>query len=456
MFKSYLYNLMKQYNVSISQLSAALGFKSRNTFYRLVNGEYSIEKTKELILRLIKSGIFNITKTEYDVLCSYADGISVSKTQREAEEILISMYKDIDIKPYVFFLNNSRVSLKEILLQHEGKVTIYTSGIENISFIQGIREVIESDVNKQVTVYHLINFNNGDKHIASNIVSLLRLSKYSQYNPYQIHTTHFKGMAVISETADKAHITIFEKKGNKFETLNSGISRDIYRYFIKKFERLYKEEERIKHPMERISDIIYQIKYLAVSETNDCMTIAGTPCFGDIPGDIWIEMLKDINYMGFPKDNEFILEMISNVKKRNKFRNKKSAYTRHIFTKERIIAFLKNRRIIDHVGFFRDFSSSEMNKLTDLFCNNADWLQFRFLKDEFELKHCEMSFIEDEFVYIWDSSKGYDNGHFAIFVDDKRVMKLLKSFLYKIWDEYSYSEAESKSIMRNLIKIHMK
>lgn len=456
MFKTYIYNLMKQYNVSISQLSAALGFRSRNTFYRLVNGEYSVEKTKELILRLVQSGIFNITKDEYDNLCLYAEEASVSKTQREAEEIFISMYKKMNTKQYIFHSDNGSVTLKDILLHHEGEITIYISGIENISIIQDMKEIFEADLNNNVTVYHLVNFNNSDKHIACNIVSLLKLMKYSQYNPYQIHTTHFKGMAIISETANKSRVTIFEKKGNKFECLNSEVSNDICRYFIKKFENLYKKEEKIKHPMERVSDIIYQIKSLTVGEINNCITLAGTPCFGDVPAEIWLEMLKDANYMGFPKDNEFIAEITSDVKKRNELRKIKQAHTRHIFTRERMIHFFKNYRIIDHVGFFRSFSNAEMQKLMELICNDTDWIQFRFLKDEFELNHCEISFIENEFVYMWDSSKGYDNGHFASLIDDKRAMNLFKSCLYKLWDEYSYNETESKKIMNNLIKIYMK
>ena len=432
----YLKNLLSEKNITPTNLCALTGIKSRNTIYRLFNGYHSSEKTRSLIQRI--TAVIDFSDKEKAKLDELLSGKKVNPFFVEARRILSVIY------------NNSADTYKTPELLNPAKVNIYICDMDDPDVFNEIRCALTS--NKDAVIYHYVHLFKHRILTAQEIAMIIMLSRYKNYMPIITEGKLVSGAYAITERSGKYMLYEKEKVGNEYMNFKTNISPELYGFIEEKHKRYRTLSRSVKEPVKKVIDYIDLISESLVFDKGLTFYSEGSPCFGYIPYEIIYDMFKDINYLGFPPDHPYVLQLMELFKSRfDMFMDDPDAKKYFLFDTEHIKHMMQTGITFDHAEEFNPLSPKQLRQyfdwLIEISQKKDGKVKCRFLKDGI-IKNPYV-YGQDNMLYMFYSETGYMDG-FTIKLREKGIFEIMNDFTSYVWDEFTMSDEESLELLRNM------
>lgn len=439
-FGAYLKSVLDEKNVNLSKLSAAIGVKSKNTFYRLFDNYYSYDKTKEITDKII--AVVSFTETEKTRIYELMKSCRIKKNALSACRLLEKLYQPpTPADTELFRSGNSiwcRPDCKEIHM-----FMGYTDSDRPIAAAQ---EIFKHPFTARKTLKHFVDFSKNELYIAGTLFALIRLSSHNNYECTEIDNIDFHDLIGLVKLKDSFGLFFVNNQGKYIE---SPISEELYSFMLEKYNSLNGKDIRFEKG--RVSDYASIITEFSVVENNDCFSFEGVFCFGDIPFDTMYRLLADANYLGLSPDNPYIENIIEAQRTRYNMHLNSRTKRAYVLSRERVEQFLKTGRTMDHFEYFRNLTKDEVISFLNHFIQ-SERFEYRFFKPEFG-NHCiECGVVENDRIFIWDSENGYGKNHFHLSIENPRAIRLYSDFCDYFWDFCTLSAEESTEIMKDILE----
>ncbi len=450
----YLKQVIAKRGMSITQLSKELNLKSRNVLYRVFDGYYGLEKTRDLIEQI--DDIIKFSDAEKAKFGEFLNKGMVPRHFVESRDVLSNIYNFENHGEFSIEVNGKTLRFSDIL-EHAASyqtVVVFMSGITDERIIGAIDSFLGQSENS--VVYNYLQFSR--RSLASHeIVALLTLRKHENYTPLLTNRVNFSGVFILC------------KKGNDFLAYNLDYFRDhymfvetpvteqIFDHIILKKDSFNSSCAQVERPGNKVSNYVEIMNNCAPFEDVVAYLSEGAPCFGSIPYTIVFDMFKDINYFGFPKDHPYVTKLIDTFINRQKgFMENETGQKLFLFDEEPIIHMMKTGLSFDHAGQFKPMKPGQTKKYFDMLIKYArempNKMQFRFVKGGIK---SPFAYGSGFMLYSYHSESGYMDGSFVA-LNEKAVLEVMDDFMPYVWDEFTLSNEQSIKKLKELSKTYIK
>ena len=471
--REYIQAITFRENLSLKELSDALGYKSRTTLDRILKEDATPAAVRRLEQALLDT--FSMTPDEKRALHEAAQ-----ITIYGAEKYLVSK------KMWDFVQGIPPAQTEQLCIRdaRSGGVIDLTrryaaSGsvqaiIMNCQYIVGLFSIMKALLQREnVTVDHFMYVDRDNVRTVSAVNLLMTVfyergySGYVRQKAYQQSASQDCGL----NEADVAAITWRDADGKDktdllwFSNPESGTLLEVdglSESFFKQIGLDRQDYAPIKRTYFECSAFVNYIKYsedyAALERNRAIWKIKPDIGVDQIPGHI----LKDAMLGGdMPHDDQFlnvlsVLEDIYRKRYKNTYAKRKHAFT--IYKRGAMRRFALTGKTSDHFWGMRPYTLTErIVILGDLLKqqNENPYLHTYFLKDDATLRDVEIAYYEDVGMLILESDTDYnlEQGHSEIMVTHQEMLNLYREFFMNVLlQDYVYPEAETCKFLRALIE----
>lgn len=446
----YLKKLITDKDIPLRQLSEMMGVQSRTELYRLFNDYHSEKKMRALVNKLIECVDF--TEEEMDKIHKLMSQKKVSKFYGMTRKALSLVYSGIDIKD---FPENDK--MYDMLKQCDNKdAVLYIANIDEPIVLQYICEYL--DKNPKSQAYHYIRINNRKVYTAHDLAMLIILSRYKNYVPIILDDISFKGILALTKKHGEYGICQTEEINGERLYINTQITQKLYEYCRNRQECFNRMSQPVKEPVKSVVNYIDLMTKSAAFEQGTTFYSEGSPCFGNIPCDIIYDMLRDINYLGFPENHPYVENMLNLYKTRQELlMNTPGARKMYLFDEHHIKHMMQTGISFDHAEMFKPMKKEQLrryfNWLIEMARDRPDKIQFRFLKNG----RIDYPYVygKDIMLYMFCSDTGYMNG-FSTMIDNKGIFDIMNDFTQYVWEEFTMSDEDSIARLGHMMDEYIK
>ena len=479
-FEQCLTRLMKKYNTNYSELSRKLNYSSKNTLYRILNGE-SGEKSRNKVFSDIAESIEIDFST--DDIRDLEQSLSVSsvgsdKYQAVAEMRNLLLKKD-KILPKITLndvYNARETSLYEFtqsIINNKNEIIILNCNWHQVSSC--MKELLTVSEISKLTQYMLLTEKSVD--IVRQIESVLEIINFPNYNSYSIDKKYISRDTEDEFSHNLIVIRSTEKSGkiHNFSVIlhndHSGILKhencDYYSYWEKRGTLVKDGSIPIKinysakkSPEEYINftEFYYQLE----KDRNIYAYKPDIPfCYVNVPitKAALLDGLKNINdseeySLGFKKMIEK-LEYIHSKRYENIFSKKK--VTQHVLSESAMKEFAHTGMLQDHFFIMRPYTVKERIEILNniLFhIENNPHFNIHLLKYDNIFLNLEACYFEDIGVRFTPMSTNYDmrRDNAEAVVNHKTFTDLYKElYIGVLLKKYVKPQSETVKFFRSLI-----
>lgn len=445
----YVKDIFDGRNISLTDITEKLELKSRNILYRLFNDKLSYRKAKDLIHQIDECINFSeFEKAEIAKLLEYnKNGTFLVETRK----ILSHMYDERLGNNFFVTSNGDTKPLSEAIGDREyDSVTIYMSNIHDLGIISEIKRYLQA--NQNAILYNYLEFRFHKLMTAYELLSLIELSNYSNYNPMQTENVAYNGLKIIKRIKNMYYLQEIELVEDKYMFIETEISENYYNYIKQKHSIINARAKPLKKPVNMVKNYIEIMEDTLLLDKGDSFYCEGAPCFGYLTADILIEMFKNINYFGYPADFPYVQKLLEIVRERHDLFYNTSYSKQFLFDEKHLKNMILTGISIDHPEEFKPMSIEQrsrfFNWLIEYSQKNPRKLSFRILKN----KQVECSFVYEagKMLYKYCAETGYTNGA-VIMINNAGVNEIMHDFSVYLWNEFTYSEEESIDIIKKLL-----
>lgn len=454
-FKNKFKNIIKNNELTISDIAKALKFKSRNTLYRFMNGDYTKEKTIEILNQIKDNGTINISETDWIELYNSISEKEITQSESDARDILLSVYEKRPLPDCIYKTDQGDINISKVLKKHiQGDTKIYLSGIITQELVDNLNIYMASHKGS-LEIYHLIRFKGSQCKIANELAAIIKLCKYKGYNPYTPLTNSFNGIAILTEKENKNHMSLIQQKRGRLEYIDTSLNRDLFNYFSNMYNDLISNGKKLLELQKRVLDLEKQVTELSVFERNDYISLDGMICFMNAPFSALYRMLEESNFLGASKESDLIQGLIQAAKKRCELSSQNLNVKKHILSERIMKNFFITHKTADHFESFGAFEKEEILEMLKVFLSSSNARQFRFFKDGLDIRHPYATSIKDFGIVIVDYDLKYSTEHFIIHITNEKAVKVFEDFTKWFWENYTINEDKGKEIMNDLINKYL-
>ncbi len=471
--REYIQKITFRENLSLKELSDALGYKSRTTLDRILKEDATPAAVRKLEQALLDT--FALTPDEKAALHEAAQ-----ITIYGAEKYLVSkkMWDFVQGIPPAqteqFCIKDARNSSVIDLLRRyadSGSVQVI---VMNCQYIVGLFTIMKTLLQREnVTVDHFMYVDRDSVRTVSAVNLLMTVFYERGYSGYVRHKTYQQGASQdcgLNE-ADIAAITWQDADGKSktdliwFSSPESGTLLEVNALSESFFKQIgldrqdYTPIKRTYFECSAFSNYIkYSEDYAALERNRAIWKIKPDIGVDQIPGHI----LKDAVLGGeMPRDNQFLevlsaLEEVYKKRYKNTYAKRKHAFT--IYKRGAMRRFALTGKTSDHFWGMRPYTLTErIVILGDLLKqqNENPYVHTYFLKDDSTLRDVEIAYYEDEGMLILESDTDYnlEQGHSEIMVTHQEMLNLYRDFFMNVLlQDYVYPESETCKYLRSLIE----
>lgn len=439
---AYLKNILKEKSIPISYLTNKLGLSSRNTLYRLFNGNLSSEKQKIIIKNIVEQIQLSEEETEtLETLMKEGEG---GKFYDEINRILMNVYTSceggysIDDKTLYDILCTNKVEF----------VTMF--GIKDEKIICDMYKFLAE--NPEVTVYHYMKFPKINTQAIYEILALIRLSEFPNYVPLELEGLMQRGIYIISRDENSYVLQMAEFTPGGSVLLETQISETSYKYILDKDKRLQGRSTPIKRQIDRVQSYMNTLEETLEIEEGDSFYCEGAPCFGYLPMEILYEMFEGIDFFGYPKNHPYVQNLVVHIQEKNK-RLYSLGHKRFLYDEKHLRAMMETGFAIDHVSEFPPMNIEQRRSyfkwLIEYLNRDDKNITCRLLKDV-EIEHSYV-YEEGHMLYMYRPNTELNNMDVSvIMLKNRGVDEIMKHFTDYLWNTHTLSETETVAELERL------
>lgn len=472
--REYIRNILFQENLSLSELSKILGYKSRTSLDRILNANTRPESIRKLEQALLKA--FSLTSDEKRAL---HEAVQVTIYGKERYLATQKMWD---------FVQGVQSAQEEDLTIVDGQsgctVDLYHRYAEggsvhmivvNCQYIAGLFALMKKLLQREdMAVAHYMYVNKDNVRTISAVNSLMTVFYERGYDGYVRHgessgkggldcglneadmlitmwrdadETERMDMVLFSDSASE--VLIEAKCPGKNFLERTGLDR---RYYTS-IKRTYFECSAFEDYIQYSSD------YAALERNHAVWKIKPDVGVDQIPA--WI-LKKAIQDGPIPQDEQFsqtldILTEIYQKRVENTYSKRKHSFI--IYKRGAMHRFAMTGKTTDHFWGMRPYTPKErIAILSELLKHQLEnpYVHLYFLKDDAALRNAEIAYYEDIGMLILESDTDYnlEEGHSEIMITHQEMLRLYKKFYMEVLiRDCVYPESETCSGLRNLIEM---
>lgn len=450
----YLKQLFEQKEISVKTICERAEIKSRNTIYRLFQNYYSNEKTAELVNRI--TAVFEFSEEEIRRIDELITDRSIFGFFINSRKVLSNIYKENIPCGFEFEdKTGKKVALRDILSECDksDKAVIAMSDIDDIKIIGDIRAFLEK--NKTAEVYNHVGLKYHKNTTAYEIYSIIALTRFGNYIPYITDKVQNKSIHILRESGGKRYAAKIEYFNKSYHYISSEITEDFYNYELEKLAEYNSCCCEVKRKMGIITDFTDLIREMHSREKGSVYFSEGAPCFGVLSYDVLYDMLKDINYMGFPAECGFIEELTSAAYNREQtFLSLPESKRRFIVDEPTMLNMIENGIAFDHLESFKPMTEKHLRMyfewVSDVRNKYPGKMMFRFIKKGYKMIY-PFVYYKGNQLYMYCPEPSCEKG-FVISICSRGVFEIMDDFMEYVWENFTLTEDESADIVRDMIE----
>ena len=464
--------IMKEKDLSLSGLAEQLGYRSKTSIKRILNGQVRPESLRKFEQALLNT--FSLSEEEKAQLAKAIqyrihgdkryltnqviwDFIRGETTGSRRENLrIVDLQSGLDIDPHERYASAKALRLTIVNCQ-------YVEGLFRCAY-RLMRE-------RGATVEHFIYVDDDDVRTIRTVSALMPMFYEKNYMGYmrmkppadqpQDSGLNDGDWMIVSWTdaGDQVRSDAILFSRSYLGMLLAAPYMDEVRQCLIGLDRsAYQPIKRNYFECSAFEDYIqYSRDYAALEKDHAVWKLKPDPGVDQMPA--WI-LKKAVEEGGTPVDEQFAetldrLEAVYRDRFNNTFSKRKQSYT--VFKRGAMRRFAMTGRTTDHFWMMRPFTPEErIVILTNLLRQQQEnpFVHFYFLKDDSALRDAEIACYEGDGMLILDANTDYNlpEGHSEVMVTHPNLITLFRDFfMHELLKSSVCSEAETCDYFRHLI-----
>ena len=345
--------------------------------------------------------------------------------------------------------------LFDICLNRESFVII--EDVVSNELVFALDKVIHETAKKKFypTINHFFKFDEGIEAKGKQLLALMKLSTYLEYNAYEVrHRIALeKKIIILTKSKGKRYMRLIEFYAEKkFYYSDTEIAEPLYNHLIYRQNLLKEHANPMRSEPMKTEQLLETLQAIASYDQMPSMQISSTPVYMTIPFEIQQRVFEDCNYIGLGKDHPYIKPVVDLLQSRAEFIKNAALPRKMIFTLDGLNSFFKNGKTGDYFRLLGRLTVDECKAILN-YIINKEGFAFKILKNKYQICDSEFSVFGDKNIIIYDSIWGWWEGSTRAELTDKRMAGILTDFYNKVlWKKCCYSESESREIIEKLTK----
>lgn len=471
--KTFIQDFARRYDLSLLDMSRKLGYKSKTSLDRIING--NVRKESILKFEQMMRSAFRLEQKEALAL-------------KQAVQLALLGREDFALKNELlnFVQQNSELSGDQLIVYDStcGKTIKLADKfseadevhvfIINCAFHKQIYGFLKSVLakNESNTVEQYFSASGDDIQTFRRLNAVMPLLFERNYSCF-VRYLKYSDDEVLHGSINSENVIIVEWTGKDAEKQTdmiilrdkeTGLLLSVNEVDQTSRELLgidpaeYETVKRTYFDYDKLEDYIrYSADYAALERNHAIWKIKPDIGVDQIP----LEILKSAMLEGMPQDEAFpepVLDALSEIYRKryqNTYSKKRHAFT--IFKRGAMHRFAITGRTSDHFWAMRPYTPEErIVILSDLLKQQTEnpYVHMRFLKDDAMLRNIEVAYYDNEGILILQSDTDYDldDKHSEAFITQKRALDTFKRFFMNtLMKEYVCSESETRAYLIELI-----
>ena len=469
----FIAGFLREHRLSRGALAERLGYKSKTTIDRLINGnarQDSIIRFKEAM-----EEAFSLSEIEQAAL---SDAVQISIHGIERHLANREIWRFIQGETYSPPINGIRIVDSDCgqrvdLVERYAPAREVKLTLVNGQYVIGLFDLIEKLLQREgTTAEHFIYVNDDDARTIRTVSSLMPVFYNKHYMGYArrkrqgeedardcgLHESDL--LIAFWEDADRTRRTdaiVFSDPETGILTEIPAIDEDLLLLFGFDKRRYYPIKRNYFDKTAFEDYIKYSEDYAALEKDRAIWKIKPDICVDQIPA--WI-LRKAVEEGPVPHEPGFqetldALEDVYRKRFKNTYSKYKHAYS--VYKRSAMYRFAMTGRTTDHFWMMRPYTPEErvviLKELLDQQKNNP-YIHMYFLKDDAALRDVEIACYEDEGMLILEADTDYNlkQGHTEFMVTHQEMLNLYRDFFMNVLiKEYVHTESETCGYLRYLI-----
>lgn len=461
-FGQFLNIIMQTRNLSAAKLAELTGNKSKTAVLRLLNDKSSLKTIMKFAESL--AGVIELTPEESECMRHILIGDSISPTQKNAMDSLLVLFKkDEGSKAEMTCTThnaepvNQKIPLYElfkICVDYESDVIIEDIVTKELVFALDkiIHETAEREFSPQIS--HFFKADEGIEAKGKQLLSLMKLSTYMEYNAYEVRrrTAIEKRVIILTCRDGKRYMRLIEFYDvNKLYYTDTEINDIFYKHLLRGRDILIEHSGALRSEPMKPEQLLETLKIMAYYDPMPALQINSTPPYMFIPFDIQCRLFEDCNYIGLGKEHPYIKPIVELLRTRAEFIDKNVMPRKMIFTIDGLKSFFANGRTGDYFRLLGPLTAEEC-RITLKNILNKEGIRCRLLKKDYSIYDTEFIVFGDRNIVIYDPIWGWWKDSTMAELEDKRMARILTDFYNKVlWESCCYSESESRQMIADML-----
>ncbi len=463
-FGEFLNYIIKSRNLNTTKLAEMTGNKSKTTIVRLLNDESSSKAIFKFSEKLREA--VDLTDDEIVYMEQALENEPISRVERQAMDNLLTLYGSAErsaegMNKFILHddseINTSLEEIFSVCLDKDSMIIL--EDVVNSELIFVINDLIHKTKDHSLKINHFFRADDGLEAKGKQVLALMSLSTYLNYNAYECDGSSKIGKRVIILTKNNSsyNMRIIEYIDNrKCHYIDTPVTEDFYNYILCRQRLLTREARPLRSEPLKSDQLLGMLEMMQKTDRYPTLHIGSSPCYIFIPFDIQCRLFEACNYIGLGRDNPYIQKLYNILQQRTKFIAECKIPRKMIFTVDGIKSFLQIGKTGDYFAPFERMTPEECVRTLKYFMS-VKGVRFKLFKENYTVGNTDVFVCANRSVFIYDTVWGWWEGSTTSRISDKRMIKLVTDFYNgRLWRKCCYSEEKSRKIVESMIRDYKK
>ncbi len=462
-FGDFLREIISSRGLTILKFAELTGNKSKTAIIRLLNNATSQKTIVKFAENL--TNVIELTDEEKECMNRILMSDSASPVQKTAMDNLLMLFEknnNVIKSKNICTAYNSELKEKTVSFDDlfdiclNGESLVIIEDIVSNELVFALDKIIHETANRKFspTINHFFKFDEGIEAKGKQLLALMKLSTYLEYNAYEVRHRFplEKKIIILTKNKGKRYMRLIEfYAGKKFYYSDTEIAEPFYNHLLYRQKLLKEHSHQMRSEPMKSEQLLEMLQGMAYYDSMPAIQINSTPQYMFIPFEIQQRVFEDCNYIGLGKDHPYIRPVVDLLKSRAEFIKNTVLPRKMIFTIDGLKSFFKNGKTGDYFRLLGGLTIDEC-KTTLNYILNKEGIAFKILKKDYQIYDTEFIVFGDKNIIIYDPIWGWWEGSMMAEFADKRMAAILTDFYHKVlWEKCCYSERESRELIEKMM-----
>lgn len=462
-FGDFVKYIKESRNLSASKLATLTGNKSKTSVLRVMEDKCS-HKTMVKFAKLLDS-VIPLTEDERDEMNCILGYDNVTLSHSAAMENLKFLYTTEQIpdsRKMKCVAFNSQVPEKDIAFEnvfdicHQKKCTIVIENVLSIELVKALHNLIHCEcVSHNPEIIHFFCDDDNMESKSIMVMCLFKLATYREYSPFECKKESIlpKRILIMSQENESYEMRVVNfTDDNEFYFTDTSVTKEFYNHLVTNVEYRKKTSFRISKKGtsgEHLAEVITEMGHL---DKKPSVQIETSVCYMMIPFKTQLRLYEESGWLGLGKSHPLIKKLYKVMEKRMEYIETQEIPRKFVWTEDGVRSFMETGKACDHFKPVGGLTPEERKTVLEGVLNKP-WYDVKILKPDYCLNDTEFHVFDEKHLIINDSYHGWWGDFSTIFVNDKRVVRLVSDFYHnELWEKYCYTVEESREIVKKIIQ----